>query len=160
MAHSTHSTQPALRPHRTTPGQKTNPRRSALQEEGAADAASAVHHLICAAAAGDARALRDVRSLLRGLSSDEVLPGVALTTLSAEEEVRARDSLPSHIHMYIYVYIERERCCLASRSRHSRQRRRWVQGRPVCGYIYVCICIYIYIYIYAWRRAHDTLGRG
>jgi len=37
------------------------------------------------------------------------MPGVALTILSAEEEVCARDSslegLPSHIYIYIYVYI-------------------------------------------------------
>lgn len=47
-------------------------------QEGAADAASAGHHLVCAAAAGDKRALTDLRSLARGLPASEVLVGVRL----------------------------------------------------------------------------------
>jgi hypothetical protein len=60
-----------------------------LQLDGAADATSAAHHLLCAAATGDPRALRDVRSLLSGLASDELVPGVSLSKLSKEEEERA-----------------------------------------------------------------------
>lgn len=62
-----------------------------LQDEGVADSTSAAHHLICAAAAGDARALRDVRSLLRGLSSDELLPGVKLAPLEPKQAERATE---------------------------------------------------------------------
>ena len=40
--------------------------------------ASAGHHLVCAAAAGDVRALRDLRSLCQGLSASEVLVGVKM----------------------------------------------------------------------------------
>eukprot|EP00962_Isochrysis_galbana_P007217 scaffold1954_cov113-Isochrysis_galbana.AAC.8 len=60
-----------------------------LQPDGIPDAPSAAHHLLCAAAAGDPRALRDVRSLLCGLSSDELIPGVSLSKLNQEQEQRA-----------------------------------------------------------------------
>ena len=42
------------------------------------DIASAGFHLVCACAANEPRALRDLRSLARGLASDELLPGVRL----------------------------------------------------------------------------------
>ena len=51
--------------------------RLPLQEEKP-DVASAGHHLICAAAANDLRALRDLRSLSNGLPGSEALVGVKL----------------------------------------------------------------------------------
>eukprot|EP00966_Prymnesium_polylepis_P245313 5675208-Prymnesium_polylepis.1 len=48
-----------------------------LQEQQP-DIPSAGFHLLCAAAANDARALRDLRSLCLGLSASEVLPGLRL----------------------------------------------------------------------------------
>lgn len=85
------------------------------QTEGEADVFSAAYHLVCAAAAGaphaardprlehlrctvppsrsfpagEPRALRDLRSMLRGLTGDEVLPGVQLAPLCTEEEQSA-----------------------------------------------------------------------
>ena len=47
-------------------------------QEGEADVSSAGHHLVCAAAVGEARALRDMRSLCRGLPASEVLVGVKM----------------------------------------------------------------------------------
>jgi elongation factor 2 kinase len=45
-------------------------------QEGQADVASAGHHLVCAAAVGEERALLDLRSLARGLPAAELLVGV------------------------------------------------------------------------------------
>ena len=48
------------------------------------DVASAGHHLVCACAANEPRALRDLRALVRGMSADELLPGVCLDSPSDE----------------------------------------------------------------------------
>jgi hypothetical protein len=42
------------------------------------DVPSALFHVVCAASANEPRALRDLRSLCRGLAADELLPGVRL----------------------------------------------------------------------------------
>ena len=47
-------------------------------QDGAPDIPSAGFHLVCAAAASEPRALRDVRALLLGLAADELLAGVRL----------------------------------------------------------------------------------
>ena len=59
---------------------------------GAPDIPSAGFHLVCAAAGGDVRALRDVRSLAQGLSADVLLPGVSL---AAGGEAALEKLLPS-----------------------------------------------------------------
>ena len=53
--------------------------------EGQRDVLSAGFHLVCAAAASEPRALRDLRSLLRGLRADELLPGVSLSGENLEK---------------------------------------------------------------------------
>ena len=57
--------------------------------DGDADVASAAYHLVCAASANEPRALRDLRSLCRGLSADELLPGVRI----ADEDLEGLSSL-------------------------------------------------------------------
>ena len=53
--------------------------------EGQRDVLSAGFHLVCAAAANEPRALRALRSLLRGLSADELMPGVSLSGENLEK---------------------------------------------------------------------------
>ena len=66
--------------------------RLPLQED-VADVASAGYHLVCAAAASDARALRDVRALCHGLPASEVLVGVKMR----ESDVKAMEEKWLHI---------------------------------------------------------------
>ena len=51
------------------------------------DVASAGYHLVCACAANEVKALRDMRALARGMSGDELLPGVRLTAGSQLDQL-------------------------------------------------------------------------
>ena len=53
-------------------------------QEGNADIGSAAFHMVCAAACGEPRALRDLRALAQGISADELLPGMSLPPDEAE----------------------------------------------------------------------------
>lgn len=53
--------------------------------EGKEDIPSAGYHAVCAAAANEPRALRDLRSLCRGLTGDELLPGVRIATKDVDD---------------------------------------------------------------------------